>query len=134
MRKLFKGFLFTLSLVALLVAPWSPVDSQPVKADSQQCYVWAFDHIWYNWHQNGNSQLFGCPSNYDHIYLPNYGLSGTSSIVINLDSCHIARIYDEHTTFGPPEGFYGPGRWEIADLRPYGWNDRMRHLVLINIC
>lgn len=116
---------------AVIIAPFAAVlashEAAPAAADSG-CYVNFYTDINYS----GYVTTFPCPPagnqtyNWSNIGWPQYG--AVSSMIVSMPGSVCAKPYDSvGYVFGP---LYGPGGWTIADLRPYGWNDRITGLVI----
>lgn len=118
-------FCFVLGPAVLAPAP---------AAASHACYVQMFDHIWWNYYTPGNQGVFWCPSpgtGWSQWVLGDYGLgSNVSSMSIHLGAGQSMYVVDgAGNVFGGPNGLRGPGTWDLADLRPYGWNDKAVRVI-----
>lgn len=115
------------ALVVLAPLAATEVVQAPPAAASDTCYVKFYTDI--NYQQYVTE--FPCPSYNSYNYWPSIGwpqAGAVSSMVVSMPQGWCATPLDSNNVgFGPLTGL---DHWDIADLRPYGWNDRITGLII----
>lgn len=108
------------------------ISQAPPASANHACFVDFYTDINYS----GYSTRYPCPTGGSANYWGGIGWpqqGAVSSMAVSMPGCMRAKPFDDNGyVFGPLSGdtIYPSSDWYIADLRPYGWNDRITGLVI----